>query len=496
MGLFNLIKRKINLFKEQRLEEQRAKEKAKDQFQIFLEETKSYVNSSTNYPEAALYRTAWKRAIVLENIFKKINEINKSKPYRNFKEMAAKEFFKIAPSNPYRSTKLELSQKAYDSLYKKELKNLPTRLKAINEHQIVKKRPAKRVAGKRKRKSNSLALTKPAFTIRNYKLRGDGTAIDNFVDKLVDFLPSNNMKISVSGLTTHPRRSSGKSDWISIARNPSGKYKWEKIYKVGLLIDQNLWFLNEMINNLREIGSHSTENYYDAYLKPIADRIYQEIKSFVYEYDRDFLIGAGLKSNGKVSAWIRIKLPICVHDAIVHCGTYITDYPKKFLDEFEEIVEKKISNDLDKLIKIYKDYEFRYKFFRNAEQSLRKKHGIPLIGKGHITQGALYNLIQKFYPNAKHEHSPSWLGMQRFDIYIPNIKLAIEYNGSQHYMPIDIFGGEEGFIETQKRDDLKKKLSTANNVSILEWPYTRPVNEKEVKIFVEEIEKKFNEKTK
>jgi hypothetical protein len=41
-----------------------------------------------------------------------------------------------------------------------------------------------------------------------------------------------------------------------------------------------------------------------------------------------------------------------------------------------------------------------------------------------------------------------------------------------------------------------KKLSAANNVSIFEWPYTRTVNEEEVKIFLEEIEQKFNGKTK
>ena len=341
---------------------------------------------------------------------------------------------------------------------------------------------------RRKHRSSTSRWVKNASTINNYIPREDNTAIKNFIIKLKGYLPTTNIEISVSGLTSPPRRSSERSEWISIIKNSTGKYKWLKEYKVGLSIDQNSWSLHEIIKDLRKVEPYSTENYYDTYLQPIADKIHIEIKDFVYPFDNQFSLSAGLKSNGKVSAWIKIKLPICVHDAIVHCGNYITEYPKIFLDEFGAVIEKKISTNLNKMIKIYKDYDYRYKFFRSAEQSLRKKHGVPLIGEGHITQAALYNFIKKTYPNAKQEHSPSWLGMQRFDIYIPNLKLAVEYNGPQHYLPIDLFGGVDGLVETQKRDDLKRKLSAANNVTLYEWSYTRPVNDAEVKIFIEELE--------
>lgn len=55
----------------------------------------------------------------------------------------------------------------------------------------------------------------------------------------------------------------------------------------------------------------------------------------------------------------------------------------------------------------------------------------------------------------------------RFDFYIPSMKLAIEYNGEQHYKPIDFYGGDQSLIETQKRDDIKINYCINNNIDIL-----------------------------
>lgn len=64
--------------------------------------------------------------------------------------------------------------------------------------------------------------------------------------------------------------------------------------------------------------------------------------------------------------------------------------------------------------------------------------------------------------------TPEWLRPQRFDIYLPEINFAIEYQGEQHFMPVD-FGGkgkkiaQKQFEENQRRDKLKKEKSFANN---------------------------------
>lgn len=44
------------------------------------------------------------------------------------------------------------------------------------------------------------------------------------------------------------------------------------------------------------------------------------------------------------------------------------------------------------------------------------------------------------------------------DIYLPKLNVAIEYQGAQHYEPIEFFGGQEAFERTIERDKRKKEL--------------------------------------
>jgi len=46
----------------------------------------------------------------------------------------------------------------------------------------------------------------------------------------------------------------------------------------------------------------------------------------------------------------------------------------------------------------------------------------------------------------------------RFDFYLPELNIYIEFNGQQHYKPVDIFGGHNAFVKVQERDKKKKLL--------------------------------------
>ena len=47
---------------------------------------------------------------------------------------------------------------------------------------------------------------------------------------------------------------------------------------------------------------------------------------------------------------------------------------------------------------------------------------------------------------------------QEVDVWIPSIKLAIEYDGAQHFKAVKHFGGEERLVKQQKLDKNKNKL--------------------------------------
>lgn len=55
----------------------------------------------------------------------------------------------------------------------------------------------------------------------------------------------------------------------------------------------------------------------------------------------------------------------------------------------------------------------------------------------------------------------------------------IEYQGKQHYEPVEFFGGEEQFLLNQKRDNIKREYCDKNNIPLLELKYT--LSNKEIK---------------
>lgn len=59
------------------------------------------------------------------------------------------------------------------------------------------------------------------------------------------------------------------------------------------------------------------------------------------------------------------------------------------------------------------------------------------------------------------------------DCYSPKLKLGVEYNGEQHYKFIPHFHKNyEAFRLQQYRDELKRRMCSDNNVTLIEVPYT------------------------
>lgn len=62
-----------------------------------------------------------------------------------------------------------------------------------------------------------------------------------------------------------------------------------------------------------------------------------------------------------------------------------------------------------------------------------------------------------------------------FDFYLPTYNLAIEYDGRQHFEPVDFGGGMEQaeieFQNTVKHDKMKQEYCLANNINLLRIDY-------------------------
>lgn len=64
-----------------------------------------------------------------------------------------------------------------------------------------------------------------------------------------------------------------------------------------------------------------------------------------------------------------------------------------------------------------------------------------------------------------------------FDFYLPDHNTCIEFDGIQHFEPIEFFGGQEAFELRHKHDLIKNQYCKDNQITLLRIPYTENVED-------------------
>ena len=83
-------------------------------------------------------------------------------------------------------------------------------------------------------------------------------------------------------------------------------------------------------------------------------------------------------------------------------------------------------------------------------------------------------ILDNFHVEDKREYKfadCTYKGVLRFDFYIPKSNICIEYDGMQHYQPIEHFGGEERQKEDNIRDNIKTEYCKNNNIKLIRISY-------------------------
>lgn len=159
--------------------------------------------------------------------------------------------------------------------------------------------------------------------------------------------------------------------------------------------------------------------------------------------------------------------------------------PDDFIKDciFEDLQYEKLYKFLEKqYTKIHEIYNFRtlgdvLKEKCKGKYDLIKQDLITrkVIKSKWKSELELFRLVAECYPTAIYQYHSDWLGLQSLDIYIPDLKIGIEYQGEQHYRAIEYFGGEDGFKKRQELDERKRKLCIENNVKLIEWKYNEAI---------------------
>lgn len=103
------IKSFIHDWKARRIERAEKQRKINELFDGFLTETKPLTPKAPKHFEAALYRHAWKRAVVLSLMFEESKNPEKHNLYVSFAKLAAEKYNRIAPVGPYGNVRLKIT---------------------------------------------------------------------------------------------------------------------------------------------------------------------------------------------------------------------------------------------------------------------------------------------------------------------------------------------------------------------------------------------------
>lgn len=112
------------------------------------------------------------------------------------------------------------------------------------------------------------------------------------------------------------------------------------------------------------------------------------------------------------------------------------------------------------------------KLIRNIENEIRVEKGYSVVG-GMITETILYRELKNHYSDYQviSQYRANWLGRQSLDIYIEELRVGLEYQGEQHWKPVDFFGGQAALKKTKNRDRAKREKCRLNGCKLI---YVRP----------------------
>ena len=131
-----------------------------------------------------------------------------------------------------------------------------------------------------------------------------------------------------------------------------------------------------------------------------------------------------------------------------------------------ECTEYKLSG--EKVAIICRDHG---KFMQSPNNHISKKAGCPACNasKGEL---ALEEIFNKHEVRHQREYRIPTVNLRfEYDFYLADKNLLIEFQGIQHFKPIDYFGGVENFLYVKRNDLLKKQIAKSCNYNLIYFDY-------------------------
>lgn len=124
---------------------------------------------------------------------------------------------------------------------------------------------------------------------------------------------------------------------------------------------------------------------------------------------------------------------------------------------------------------------------RNGEYATKERVEYLSTKNRWKSEELMFQCVKKLYPKniVIHQHRPYFLhtetGRMSYDVFVLGKNLAFEYQGKQHFEPVEYFGGNESFLAQKKRDELKVKISKENGIKLVAINYWETVSTELIK---------------
>ena len=117
-------------------------------------------------------------------------------------------------------------------------------------------------------------------------------------------------------------------------------------------------------------------------------------------------------------------------------------------------------------------------FFQRPEHHING-HGCPkcMSSKGENIVRSFLQVNNIVFEEQKKFDDCKNINLLPFDFFLPKLNLIIEYDGEQHYKPIEMYGGIKGFEKRKINDNIKNEFCKINNIKLIRIRYDENINE-------------------
>lgn len=124
----------------------------------------------------------------------------------------------------------------------------------------------------------------------------------------------------------------------------------------------------------------------------------------------------------------------------------------------------------------------RRKIRKIIENEVRRKFGHKEVGEAWTSETILYYIVKKLFPKhtIRRHYRPEFLGGLELDIFIEELRIGMEYQGIQHFKPINYWGGKGMLEKLKERDRRKRRICASLNIPIVYFRYNEGLNEDNV----------------